>query len=196
MNRPGGNLTGIHLFVIGLEPKRLELLRELVPNTALIAVLVNPKSPEADSQVAFIRDAAGAVGQSVQLKASTEREIQAAFAALVQQRAGAVLIGADPFFNNQRQQLIELAARHGKPASYELREFAVDGGLMSYGNNLADAYRQVGAYAGRILKGEKPGDLPVVQPIKFELVINLKTARALGIDVPPTLIAHADEVIE
>jgi putative ABC transport system substrate-binding protein len=197
INRPGGNVTGIHLFVIGLEPKRLEMLREMVPSAGLIAVLLNPRNPEASTQLRAIEDAACAVGQPIRLlNASTEAEIDTAFADLVRERAGAVLVGADPFFNSRRGQLVGLAAHHHVPASYELREFAAAGGLMSYGNNLREAYRQVGLYAGRILKGEKPAELPIVQPTEFELVINLKTAKALNLTIPPTLLARADEVIE
>ncbi len=197
MNRPGGNVTGIHLFVIGLEPKRLEMLRELVPSAGLIAVLLNPRNPEATTQLRAIEDAARAVSQPIQvLNASTDAEIDTAFADLVRERVGAVLVGADPFFNSRRGQLVGLAAHHRVPASYELREFAAAGGLMSYENNLSEAYRQVGVYAGRILKGERPAELPIVQPTEFELVINLKTAKALGLDIPPALLARAAEVIE
>jgi putative ABC transport system substrate-binding protein len=196
MNRPGGNATGIH-FVIGLEPKRLEMLRELVPSAGLIAVLLNPRSPGATTQLRAIEDAARAVSQPIQvLNASTDAEIDTAFADLVRERVGAVLVGADPFFNSRRRQLVELAAHHRVPAIYELREFVAAGGLISYGNDLREAYRQVGLYTGRILKGERPAELPVVQPTEFELVINLKTAKALGLDIPPALLARADEVIE
>ena len=196
MNRPGGNATGIH-FVIDLEPKRLEMLRELVPSAGLIAVLLNPRSPGATTQLRAIEDAARAVSQPIQvLNASTDAEIDTAFADLVRERVGAVLVGADPFFNSRRRQLVELAAHHRVPASYELREFVAAGGLISYGNDLREAYRQVGLYTGRILKGERPAELPVVQPTEFELVINLKTAKALGLDIPPALLARAAEVIE
>ena len=196
MNRPGGNATGIH-FVIALEPKRLEMLRELVPSAGLIAVLLNPRGPGATRQLRAIEDAARAVSQPIQvLNASTDAEIDTAFADLVRERAGAVLIGADPFFNSRRGQLVGLAAHHRVPAIYELREFVAAGGLISYGNDLREAYRQVGLYTGRILKGERPAELPVVQPTEFELVINLKTAKALGLDIPPTLLARAGEVIE
>lgn len=197
LNRPGGNATGLQLFLIGLEPKRLELLRELAPTAAMIAVLINPNNPDAATQSRDVEGAARAVGQQVQiLHASTEREIDTAFATLVQQRAGAVLVAGDPFFNSRREQLTALAELHRIPANYELREFAVAGGLMSYGHSLAEAYRQVGVYAGRILKGAKPVDLPVVRPTNFELVINLRAAKAIGIAIPPTLLARADEVIE
>ena len=196
MNRPGGNATGIH-FVIDLEPKRLEMLRELVPSAGLIAVLLNPRSPGATTQLRAIEDAARAVSQPIQvLNASTDAEIDTAFADLVRERVGAVLVGADPFFNSRRRQLVELAAHHRVPAIYELREFVAAGGLMSYGNDLREAYRQVGLYTGRILKGERPAELPVVQPTKIELIINLKTARALGLTFPLSLLGRADEVIE
>ncbi len=197
LNRPGGNLTGVHVFLSLMESKRLGLLRELVPAAAVVGVLFNPKSQTAGAQTDDVRSAAQALGQGiVVLNASTEQDIHRAFASLVQSRASELLVGADPFFNSQRQQLVTLAAHHGIPAIYELREYAAAGGLMSYGTDLLDAYRQAGLYAGRILKGEKPAELPVMQSTKFEFVINLKTAKALGLTVPPTLLARADEVIE
>jgi ABC-type uncharacterized transport system substrate-binding protein len=197
LGRPGGNATGVYIFQQVLEGKRLGLLRGLAPAAALIAVLLNPTNANFQSQLRGVQDAARAVGQQVSiLSANTEREIDAAFATLAASRAGALLVGSDPFFNNERDQVVALAARHAIPAIYEGREFVMAGGLASYGTNLADAYRQAGVYAGRLLRGEKPSDLPIVQPTQFEFVINLKTAKALGLDVPGGLSASADEVIE
>jgi len=197
LNRPGGNATGVYIFQQVLEGKRLGLLHELVPAAALIAVLLNPTNANFQTQLRGIQDAARALGQQVSiLSASTERDIDVAFATVTQSGARALLVGSDPFFNNERDQVIALAARHTIPAIYEGREFAMAGGLASYGTSLADAYRQAGIYAGRILRGDKPADLPVVQPTKLEFVINLKTAKTLGLDVPPGLSASADEIIE
>jgi putative ABC transport system substrate-binding protein len=195
--RPGGNATGINFFTQEVVAKRLGLLHELVPTASTIVVLLNPASPTIESQLKDVQEAARAVGRQMHiLQASTERDIDAAFATLAQLRAGALLVGADPFFYSQRDQIVAQAARYGVPAIYEQREFAVAGGLVSYGTNLADAYHQVGIYAGRILKGEKPADLPVQQSTKFEFVINLKTAKALSLAVPSGVLAIADEVIE
>jgi putative tryptophan/tyrosine transport system substrate-binding protein len=197
LNRPGGNMTGTVQFASGLEAKRLGLLHELAPKATTIAVLINPNFSDADNQVRDVQEAAARLGvQPVIVRANAESDFEAAFSTIVQQRAGALLVCSSPFFNGRREQLVVLAARHAVPAIYEWREFAAAGGLMSYGTNLADAYRQVGVYAGRILKGEKPTDLPVVQSTRLEFVINLSTAKALGIEVPPTLSALADEVIE
>jgi ABC-type uncharacterized transport system substrate-binding protein len=197
LNRPGGNVTGVTLFAYLLDAKRAELMHDLLPNPTVIAVLVNPNSPQADAQIADVKTATRMLGQQlVVLKASTEGEIDLALAALVQSKASALLVSADPFFLSSRDQIVASAARYAMPAIYEWRQFAEAGGLMSYGTNLADAYRQAGAYVGRILKGDKPADLPVQQPTTFELVINLKTAKALGLTVPPSLLARADEVIE
>jgi len=198
LSRPGGNITGVYLFTAAMESKRLGLLRALVPGVQLIAVLLNPNRPDhADQQTREVQEAAATAHQQIDiLLASDESAIDAAFATAVQLRAGAMLVGADPFFNSQRDKIIALAARHSIPAIYEQREYALAGGLISYGTSFSDAYRQVGVYAGRILNGEKPRDLPVVQSTKFEFVINLKTAKALGIEVPPSLSAEADEIIE
>ena len=197
LNRPGGNLTGVYFFSADMEAKRMGLLHELVPAATTVAVLLNPTYPNFDVQTKEVQEAARMLGLQIQiLHASTEQEIEAAFASLAQWQARVLLIGADAFFNNQHAQIVALTARYAVPAIYEQREFAEAGGLVSYGTSLPNAYRQVGNYAGRILKGEKPTDLPVVQSTKFEFVINLKTAKTLGLGVPPNLSARADEVIE
>ena len=196
-NRPGGNVTGVSFFTVELGAKRLGLLRELRPEAARIAVLVDPKWPLTEPFVSEVRAAASAVGQQlIVLDVSRDREIETAFTTLVQRGAGALHVGVGGFMNSQRDRIVALAARHRIPAIYTWREAVAAGGLMSYGPSTIDAYHQAGIYAGRILKGEKPGDLPVMLPTKFELVINLKTAKALGLEVPPTLLARADEVIE
>ena len=196
-NRPGGNATGVSLFANALAPKRLELLRELLPSAAVIVVLLDATSTDAEIQLREVQAAADSVNQQIHtLTVGTDREFDTAFASPVLRQAGALLVAGSPFFTSRRDQIVALAARDSVPAIYEWREFAAAGGLMSYGTSLRDAYRQVGVYAGRILKGEKPADMPVVQRIKFELVINLRTAKALGLEIPPTLLARADEVIE
>ena len=195
--RPGGNLTGFSLMMAELTPKRLELIAELVPQARVIALLVNPGNPGAEGAIGDVREAVRAKGvQLTVLKAGTESEVAAAFASLVQRQAGALLVGADPFFLSRRDLLVALAARLAVPAIYDWREYAVAGGLISYGPSLAAIYRQEGVYTGRILNGAKPADLPVQQPTTFELVVNLKTAKALGLTVPPLILAQADEVIE
>jgi putative tryptophan/tyrosine transport system substrate-binding protein len=196
--RPGGNLTGINFFSAELAAKRLELLRELVPGAARVAVLVNPDNPTTtESTLRDVEPAALAMGLQIQvLNASTSREINAAFATFVRERPDALFVANNGFFASRRVQLANLASRHAVPATFHSREITEAGGLMSYGTNITDAYRQAGVYTGRILKGAKPADLPVVQASKFELVINAETARMLGLTVPPTLLALADEVIE
>jgi putative ABC transport system substrate-binding protein len=193
--RPGGNLTGFTFFLVELMPKRFELLSELVPEARVIALLMNPRGPS--SWLEDVQQAARTKGVELPiLKAATASEIDASFASLVELHAGALLIGPDPFFNDRREQLVALASRHALATSYEWRESVAAGGLISYGPSLTAAYRQVGNYAGRILKGAKPADLPVQQPTRFELVVNLNTAKALGLTVPPSILARADEVIE
>jgi putative ABC transport system substrate-binding protein len=195
--RPGGNLTGLSILVSELMPKRLELLAELVPQAGVIALLVNPSNSNAERIIREVQEAARAKGVQLQiLKASAVSEIDTAFASLAELHADALVVAADPFFNSRREQLVALAARHAVPAIYEWREFAAAGGLISYGTSLGAVYRQIGIYTGRILKGAKPADLPVQQPTTFELVVNLNTAKALGLTVPPSILARADEVIE
>jgi putative ABC transport system substrate-binding protein len=195
--RPGGNVTGFSVLVVELNPKRLELFAELVPRAQVIALLVNPNSSSAERIVRDVQDAAHAKGRQLLVaRASTETEIDIAFASLVQRQAGALLVSSDPFFNSRREQLVALASRHAVPAIYEWREFADIGGLISYGPSLTYINHQTGVQAGKILKGAKPADLPVQQPTKFELVVNLKTAKELGLAVPQSILARADEVIE
>jgi putative tryptophan/tyrosine transport system substrate-binding protein len=195
--RPAGNLTGVNVFSGELTSKRLEQLREIVPVATRVSVLVNPTGPNAETTMREVQPAASAMGLQIQiLNAATSREISAVFATFVHERPDALFVDLDPFLTSRRAQLVTLATRHAIPASYAVREFAEIGGLMSYGSSLTNAYRQVGVYTGRILKGAKPAELPVVQASKFELVINAETARILGLTVPPTLLARADEVIE
>jgi len=195
--RPGGNLTGVSFLTVELNPKRLELLSELVPQAGMIALLVNPNNSITERIITDVQQAARAKRVKLHvLKAGNESEIDAAFAPLVQLQAGALVVASDAFLNSRRDRLVALASRHAVPAIYESREFTASGGLISYGTSLTDVYRQVGVYAGKVLKGAKPADLPVEQPTKFELVINLKTAQALGLTVPQALLARADEVIE
>jgi len=197
LNRPGGNITGATLFSYQMESKRLGLLHEAAPAAKTIGVLFNPANQSMESQLRDVQEAAPKIGvELIILKAKLEAEFEGVFAAMAERQAGGLLVTADPFFNSRRARLIALAAQHRVPAIYEWRDFAVEGGLMSYGTVLADAYRQMGIYAGRILKGEKPGDLPVVLPTNYQFVINLKTAKALGVEFSPTLSARADEVIE
>ena len=196
-NRPGGNVTGVTQLGAELGAKRLGLLHELVPSATSVAVLVNPARPGVDAQVAQAQEAARALGLQLHiLRASSERDFDAIFLTLVQLRAGALVISADALFNDHRDQIVALARRHSVPTIYEWRDAVEAGGLISYGTRRLDAYRQIGILAGRILKGEKPADLPVLQPTKFELVINMKTAKALGLTIPPGVLAIADEVIE
>jgi putative ABC transport system substrate-binding protein len=197
LNRPGGNLTGFNAFATELGAKGLALLHELVPSTAAIGFLVNPNNPASEVTTRDVLAAAPVMGLKIEiLKAGTDREIDAAFVSLVQARTGALLVGADLFFNSRIEQIVALAARHAIPTMYSYREFVVAGGLISYGVSLVEQYRQVGLYTGRILKGERPADLPVIQATKLALIINLKTAKALGLQIPDRLLALADEVIE
>jgi putative ABC transport system substrate-binding protein len=197
LNAPGGKVTGVSFLINALEAKKLEVMHQLVPAALTIGVLLNPKNPLVDSQLRDVQQAAAALGLKViPLNAGSEADIEAAFATLLEQRAGALLVTADPALTSWRDRMIALAARNAIPTIYHLREFTDAGGLISYGTSLSDGYRQVGLYVGQILKGTKPADLPVQQPTKFEMVINLKTAKALRLDVPATLLAVADEVIE
>jgi putative ABC transport system substrate-binding protein len=196
LNRPGGNLTGVTLLTASLGAKRVGLLRELIPKADLMAVLVNTTS-EGMTQAKDVQDAARKAGlRAIVLNAATDADIDAAFATLSRQRIGGLMVGGDQFLDTRRDRIVALAARHSMPTIYHRRDFVAGGGLMSYGTSIADVYRQVGVYTGRILNGEKPADLPVLQPTKFELVINLRTARALGLTIPPGILAIADEVIE
>ena len=195
--RPGGNITGVSILNVELIPKRIELISELVPEARIIAVLVNPNNAGTEPMIRDVPEAARAKGVQLPiLKASTQSEIDTAFTSLDQLHAGALVVAPDPFFGTRHDQLLALASRHAIPAIYAWREFVTAGGLISYGTSLAVAYRQVGIYAGKILKGAKPADLPVQQPTVFELVVNLKTAKALGLTIPPSILARADEVIE
>jgi putative tryptophan/tyrosine transport system substrate-binding protein len=197
LNKPGGNITGVHVFEAAMEAKRLGLLRELVPGAPVIGVLLNPRNAVFETELNDVERGAVAVGQRIEVvKASSEQDIDAAFATFQQLRAAAVSVGADPLFITRREQIIALAARHSIPAFYARKEFVEAGGLASYGINSDEYQRWAGLYAGRILKGERPADLPIFQATKFEFVINLKTAKALGLSIPPTLLALADEVIE
>jgi putative ABC transport system substrate-binding protein len=196
-NRPGGNATGFTLLTNQMEPKRVGLLHELVPNVSLLGALINPSFPPAVRQLEDIQTATRNIGQNLLVgRADTDAQLQTAFATFVEQRVGAVLVTAAPFFDTRREQIIALAAQHRLPAMYQFREYAIAGGLISYGPSIADSYKQAGIYAGRILGGAKPSDLPVMQPTKFEMVINLKTANALGLTIPNTMQLLADEVVD
>jgi len=197
LSHPGGNATGVSLLTAGLNGKRLGILRDLVPNASLVAFIVNPNNPNVQTQSSEVKEAANTAGLRIEvLQAGTEHEIDLAFAALVERGAGSVIVGPDPLFFNRRQQVVALAARYAVPAIYEVREYVEAGGLANYGASLPEALRQVGSYTGKVLNGAKPADLPVVQPTRFELVINLSTAKVLGLTVPPLLLAQADGVIE
>jgi ABC-type uncharacterized transport system substrate-binding protein len=197
LNRPGGNITGITQMTVLLDPKRLEVLHELMPGVAVVAVLRNPNNANAETQVQALQAAARTMGIDLRfVSAATEREIDTAFATLAEMRIGALVVASDPFFNGRRQQIVVQATRLAVPAIFHQREFALDGGLMSYGTSVTDMYRQAGIYTGRILRGEKPADLPVQQSTKVEFVVNLKTAKTLGLTFPIPLIGRADEVIE
>jgi putative ABC transport system substrate-binding protein len=197
LGRPGGNLTGISDLTSAMEPKRLGMLRELVPQATSLGIVLNPDFPPAARQLNDVQEAANAIGIELHvLRASTDDEIDIAFDSVAQLRIPAFAVASDPFLLTRRDKIVALAARHAVPGIYTFRDYAMAGGLMSYGTDLADVYRQIGVYAGRVLKGAKPADLPVQQPTKFELVINLKTAKALGLTVPDKLLALADEVIE
>ena len=197
LSRPDGNLTGVSILDVEIGPKRLELLHELIPTAAAVALLVNPTTPAAEAIARDVQEAARALGLQLHvLHAATDRDLDTAFATLAQLRADALIIGADPFFTSRSRRLGELTVAQRVPAIYEFHEFAAAGGLISYGTSLADAYRQVGIYTGRILKGEKPADLPVQQATKVELIINLKTVKTLGLVIPPALLARAEEMIE
>ena len=197
LNRPGGNATGVSLLTSEAEGKRLGLLKELAPNAAAFGVLINPASPGAEAQSRQVQEAARAIGRQIQIaNAGNDPELEAAFATLIQQRATALLVTADPFFDTRRDRIVALAAQFKLPAIYQFRDYVVAGGLMSYGISLTDGYRQVGIYTGQVLKGAKPADLPVYQSIKFELFVNLKTAKALGVKISDNLLSIADEVIE
>jgi len=197
LNRPGGSATGVSMFLSEMEAKRLALLHELVPTGTITGVIVNPSSPSIDTQLREINSAARALGRQIQIvNATNERELDAAFVSLAQSKVGALLIASNAYFTSRRDQIVALAAQRAIPAIYDQREFPMAGGLVSYGTNLSDSYRLMGVYTGKVLKGEKPTDLPVQQSTKFELVINLKIAKALGHDIPATVLARADEVIE
>jgi len=197
LNRPSGNATGINLLIVEMESKRIELIRQLAPTNSVFAVLVNPKSADADVQLKAVQSAAHALNEQIKIfNVSNEVEVERAFAKFREDGIGGFILVADPFFVNRRDQIISSAAQGRFPGLYFLREFAESGGLASYGSDLAEAYRQVGVYTGKILSGAKPDDLPVVQPTKFDFVINLKTAKAQRLNVPPSLLAIADEVIE
>jgi putative ABC transport system substrate-binding protein len=197
LNRPGGNVTGVLTLGPELAGKLLEILRELLPHAATMAFLVNPANPVSDAVMKDVRAAAGMIGVRLELlNASTAIELEEVFSTIPKLRADALAMAGEPFFDSQRERIVALSRQHGIPACYPWREYVLAGGLMSYGTSLPDTYRQAAVYVGRILKGEKPADLPVMQPTKFALALNLKTAKALGLDVPPTLLARADEVIE
>ena len=197
LNRPGGNITGVNFFAVEVASKRLELLIELVPTVTVIGLLTNPNNPRTDVEIGQLQAAARIAGkQLLVVKAGSERDIDVAFETLIQERAGAVLIPAEPLFFRRREQLVALAARHALPAMYDVREFTAAGGLLSYGLSLADTYRLIAGQVARILKGAKPADLPILQPTKFELVVNLRTAKTLGLTIPESFLLRADEVIE